>query len=225
MMRHILLGFAFCFPLAAVAQDQPIAESDEIIVEGQRLQGGDAAMSAFLKGDFVTAEIEFEKNFIALRRDRESLVRFGQDVSNATLQGDASLLTDTSGDAPNSTDVSAGPRPNITARQAGGPRLATSGRDLGTQLYMAGLSELQQGKVVEAERSFKRAVGFNDRLYDARMRWALLKLNSTGDLEFAQRQLKLLQRSSDRCKNCDQREELEMAVSTLDQVLASYLRQ
>lgn len=203
------------------AQDAPI---DEIIVEGKRYKGGDRAMDAFFAGDFETAEIEFKRNIRILKRGRtqieaasidatsQDLNQIGSQTVTAGSQSAAGQIADgfTASTAP--TDIRGG--------QSG--QVVTSGTDTGFQHYMIGLSQLQLGKVLEAEDSFKSAIHHNSTLHDARMRLALIRLGK-GDVDYARKQLAKLEKMSAKCKDrCTHRKELADSEALLRDLLANY---
>ena len=228
-IRPLLLAFATAFAAtpaigpAAMAQTNTV--DDEIIVQGTK-RGGDPAMDAFFAGDFETAEIEFEKNFRIIKRERSDIERASEfadtrevadlgatNVTAGGRDGGAGVTagTDLSGVVPNSI---AGSRP-----RDGDPNVVYSGRDLGFQKYMAGLSELQQGKVVEAEKSFESAVALNKTLYDGRMRLGLIRLGM-GDRKGAKKQLGILNGQANKCgDDCERRDELMESRALLEQLL------
>ncbi|MEL7232767.1 MAG: tetratricopeptide repeat protein [Pseudomonadota bacterium] len=205
-MKRAVLALSACLlmPITAIAQNaEPI--EDEIIVEGER-RGADPAMDAWLKGDYVTAEIEFEKNFSVLKKGQTRLrSAIEQNVSDA-VGGQLNELANTgsganaaSAEASQTAFNSVAP---ITTNQRFKPEdenLISSGTDLGGQLYMAGLSELKQGKIDEAKESLKRALFYNETLHDARYRLGLIALG-TGERDVAEEQLEKLETAWDRCK-------------------------
>ena len=210
--------------LGPAAMAQTNTTEDEIIVQGTK-RGGDPAMDAFFAGDFETAEIEFEKNFLIIKRERTDIERASEfadtrelaDIGSTTVSGGGQgggIVdggTDLSSVVPNSI---AGSRP-----RSDDPNVVYSGRDLGFQKYMAGLSELQQGKVVEAEKSFKSAVALNKTLYDGRMRLGLIRLGR-GDREGAKKQLGILNGQANKCgDDCERREELMESRALLEELL------
>ena len=163
-------------------------------------------MSAWLKGDYVTAEIEFEKNFSILKRGQtRQRSAIEQNVSDAVGAQLNSLANTDSGASAGSADA------GQTAFNTGAPittnqrfkpedeNLISSGRDLGGQLYMAGLSELKQGKIDEAKISLERALFYNETLHDARYRLGLIALGS-GERSVAEEQLDRLETALERCK-------------------------
>ena len=202
---------------------------DEIIVEGQR-RGADAAMDAWLKGDYVTAEIEFEKNFSRLKvGERLRRTNVEQNASDA-IQGQ---IFDGANTGSGSSEGGAAAGDNDTTFGAAtlytnqrfrpgddDPNVISSGNDLGGQLYMAGLSEVKLGKYAEAKKSFERALFYNEYLFDARLRLGLLAVQD-GDMKEAQKQLRKLRGDLNgchgRCERFGDREILENAVAQLEQ--------
>ena len=227
MFRSIILAAAVAAAGSAHAQTNN-SPQDEIIVEGQRFKGGDRAMDAFMSGDFETAEIEFERNFRILKRERTD-IDFASDTSyTADIDriGNQTVIAGnqgTPGVSQDATTTSFGGAPQSLRSRDSGDDVVTSGRDPGFQMYMAGLSELQQGKVLEAEKSFKRAITLNRTLYDGRMRYALIRLGQ-GDRDEAREHLDYLDLQSRKCekraKGCDRVDELNEARATLRQIMS-----
>ena len=223
ILRAVALLSAFATVLTPAVAQTNTAE-DEIIVQGTK-RGGDRAMDAFFAGDFETAEIEFERNFKIIKRGRTDIERASEfaatreiaDVGSTNVtaggrEGGAGVRggTDLSGVVPNSVRGSRGGRDE---------NVVFSGRDLGFQKYMAGLSELQQGKVVEAEEGFESAVALNRTLYDGRMRLGLIRLGR-GDREGAVKQLGILNGQANRCgEDCERRDELMESRALLEQLI------
>ena len=232
-MKTLLLSLlaATLVAPAAFAQDAdpdaPAVIEDEVIVEGVR-RGADDAMAAWLRGDYATAEIEFEKNFSRLKRF-ESIRRSAieQNASDA-IGGEINLGAGT-GSGASAQGADAGGEPAGTSlvytnqRFKPGdddPNLISSGNDLGGQLYMAGMSELQLGKYAEAKESFERALFFNETLHDARLRLGLLAVQE-GDMKEANKQLAKLEKGlrgcKSRCERFGDREILENGIAQLKQ--------
>ena len=233
-MKTLLLSLlaATLVAPAAFAQDAdpdaPAVIEDEVIVEGVR-RGADDAMAAWLRGDYATAEIEFEKNFSRLKRF-ESLRRSSieQNASDAILgEVNAGINTGSGGGQGTTqaeTDVAATASSIYTNKRFrpgdDDPNLISSGNDLGGQLYMAGMSELQLGKYAEAKESFERALFFNETLHDARLRLGLLAVQE-GDMKEANKQLAKLEKGlrgcKSRCERFGDREILENGIAQLKQ--------
>lgn len=219
----ICMGVYLAATLSVAAQTPESEPFDEIIVEGQ-IQGGDDAMSAFLAGDYETAEIEFEKNYDRIRFGRGRLENSLHSLSSQARSNQASGLGEVGsngqGAAVQTPDSAI--RSSIIGTGSNTDSELYSGDDLGFQLYMAGLSELQLGKLDEAEDSFERALKRNGRLYDARMRLALLRLQN-GDTEYARDQYAVIAKAKSRCgKHCRRLEEITIAEETLGELLKLY---
>lgn len=208
----------------AIAQESAATKSlqdpvniDEIISQGQRAGSNHPGMNAFFEGDFTKAEIEFEREFLSLKRGRSAIENAafeavsGQlrsqelgSISSATtpstgaLSGGAtSSSINTGGSQSPATSVADGKRKNKTSRG-----ILTDGKvtdhDFSFSKYMAGLSELQLGKYEEAEKSFKTALFYNSKNYDARLRLGLLHLKNER-YEDAAKQLEKLDKMRRKC--------------------------
>jgi len=210
----------------ANAQSSPPTE-DEVISRGQ-LRGSDPAMDAFLRGDYATAEVEFQKKFEALRRNKRikedaflqarDNLRAG-DINNLSLQ---SASSDGRTASPPLTSASSAAVTVNRQKEIKGENIISSGRDIGVQLYMKGLSQIQLKKYDDAKASFKSALKLskNIRLHDARLRLGLLELRD-GRKDEAQRQLKKLKQLSKRCnKRCDAKSDIQSSIDTLGWALS-----
>ena len=208
----------------AMAQtSEPEAEPiDEIIVEGQRFRGGDRAMDAFFNGDFETAEIEFKRNIRIIKRGRTQIEAASSNAISDNLNqiGGQTVSAGSQATAGQVLNGFSGSTVPVDIRAGRSGDVVSSGSDMGFQHYMAGLSQLQLGKVDDAEDSFRSAVHHNDTLYDARMRLALIRLGQ-GDVDFARNQHADLARKLERCGGrCVRPEELQEAEAALRQFLA-----
>lgn len=220
----MFLGIALASP--ALSQDStPV---DEIVVTGTKQQ--DPAMSAFLSGDFATAEIEFEKNaFCALRATRN--FRSGvQDAADSTIRADVSTDANVA-QQPTGGQGSAG---GITAPSA--PNVAPSAnvnssdfqrtksdkkrtcQDRGYQVYMKGMSQLKLGKTAEAKSTLYKATKIHRTIYDAHFRLSLLEYQE-GNIEKANKELKKLKKIADRCRRCEAKEEIRGQINYLSNLL------
>lgn len=203
----------------AQSADQPKTNEkpiDEIIAVGT-ISKADPAMGAFARGDYKTAEIEFDNNFKFLRRAEFALTRSVETSRNNSV---TSELQTGPGEV-SSTPLSGGQQVAVSfSSQTGVVETATTiGRqpqveDLGFQLYMRGLSQIQLGKYDEAKLSFKRALNFNRRLYDAKFRLGILELRD-GDRDAAEAQLAQLKKDQKWCKYCDGKQEIDAGVAIL----------
>ena len=233
-MKYALLALTASALLAgpAVAQDSTPQErvEDEVIVEGVR-KGGDPAMDAFLRGDYVTAEIEFEKNFSRLKRFeylRESSIQDSvRDAISSQVNANANVGTaggqNEAGSSQTADAFSTASPVYINKRDVrDDPNTVRSGTDLGAQIYMAGLSELNQGKLDEAVESFERALKLNKTLHDARYRLGLISI-ALGKPEDARKHLTRMERELRgcyaRCESLGDREILETGISELKRFL------
>jgi tetratricopeptide (TPR) repeat protein len=229
-MKKILSLSLFCLalPLTGLAQNSSSQQEtpfvDEIIVTG-KVRGGDPAMSAFLNGDFETAEIEFNKNL-------KNLIRVGNLSENSFLQSQTDQLSAELRNGPPSVGPSGGSQPaqvtpqsvNLTGFQQARPKpseeVLVSGADKGFQLYMMGLSQIQLGKYEDAKTSFKRAIRLNKTLYDARTRLGLIYL-SESNFDASREQLIALNKIRMACKQrCKRKEKIETATLTLAKEMA-----
>ena len=227
---------AFTLATAYAAQAQVQTQTDDspvedvVIAEGVA-RGGDPAMDAFLRGDYVTAEIEFEKNFSRLKRIEglrtaaiQDSVRdaFSAQVNEGANTGTAGGQNE-AGSAQTADVYSTSAPVYINKRdRPGDDGLVRSGTDLGAQLYMAGLSELNQGKLDEAVLSFERALKRNKTLHDARLRLGLISI-ALGEPEQARKHLARMQEELEgchaRCESLGDREILENGISELKRFL------
>jgi len=229
-MRHFcltLLLLSGFLATTALAQDSSSTEPEDVVIATGRVQGTDPAMSAFINGDYETAEIEFKKNYSQLIRQenfRDQSLR--QTQNNATTQqiingpptpgSQGGQLANSS--TPNGFDVR-GLNQRAKREKDSASRIG-SGDNLGYQLYMTGMSQLQLKKYVEAKTSFKRAIRRTKSLHDARLRLGLLEMRD-GNIEAAQAQYTKLLKAKKTCKSrCDRVEAIELGVTILGEALA-----
>ena len=220
-MISALTALALALPATGQDSTTPTDELDEVVTTGQ-IQGGDKAMSAFLAGDYVTAEIEFEKNFWEIGHARGAMEQAVREATTTISQASAIPTVGAQGAGPSIEPVA--PLVNVPNLRRGGTNtdnVLYSGNDRGFQLYMAGISEIQLGKIDEAEESFERAVKINSRLHDAQMRLALIRLQK-GDFDYADKAYTKLRKAKLKCKPCKRKDELEEAESTLKRILHEY---
>ena len=226
-MIRLLVSSVFMAMIAtaAAAQTAPVTE-DEIIVEGQR-RGADAAMDAFLSGDYLRAEAEFERNYARLRRGdflrRAAIDQGARDALSGLVAQGPGEVGGTNGATARATDSNLqGGSLNFTPRRLNpdDPEAISSGTDLGFQLYMAGLSEIQLRKYAEARKSLDRALELNPDLYDARLKLGLLDWQA-GNRDGAVRQLARLERDLERCigRCAKDRDLIEAALTPLRDAL------
>jgi len=222
------LGMSLAISAPAYAQDnasesEQIEPMDEIIVKGTRQN--DPAMSAWLAGDYVTAEIEFNRNAFCAKRATSNFRAGVEAARDSSIQNDigagnnaASGASSEGGNAATATGSS--PRTTINTRNLSknkeGKRRTCE--DRGYQLYMAGLSQIKLGKIEDAKESFKRATVHRKTLYDAHFRLALIEYQE-GDLKKAERQFKRLKQIQNRCRKCDAKAEIAGQVQYLQNLL------
>jgi len=220
------LSFLFCTPAVAQETSQTTEPADEVISLGTVQR--DKAMAAFLSGDFATAEVEFKRNaFCALRAARN--LRAGiEAAADSTIRADVGVDANIpaqptggpGGAAPTPTAPTAVPTArlngsNFTKNESIASRTC---EDRGYQLYMAGVSQLQLGKIKEAEDSFKRAIVLRKSIYDAYFRLSLLEYQN-GDIKAAKKQFKRLRALQKKCRNCEAEKEIAEQVAYLRNLL------
>ncbi len=211
----------------ALAQDSSSSEPEDVVIATGRVQGTDPAMSAFINGDYETAEIEFKKNYSRLiRQENFKEQALLQTQNNAVTQQIIDGLPTsgsqggqlTNSPTPNGFDVR-GLNQRAKREKDSETRIG-SGDNLGYQLYMTGMSQLQLKKYAEAKTSFKRAIRRTKSLHDARLRLGLLEMRE-GNIEGAQAQYDKLLKAQKSCKQrCDRVEAIELGVTVLGDALA-----
>ncbi len=220
-----LLTFFLLAPLAHAQSQAPI--EDEVISRGQ-LRGSDPAMDAFLRGDYAAAEIEFQKNFESIRRiQRIKDDAFLQARGNIRAANTNALSLEAASLDGTTVDQTLTPTNTLNIeilrhKDVDDENIISSGRDLGVQLYMKGLSQIQLKKYDDAKASFKSALRLskNIRLHDARLRLGLLELRD-GRKDEARRQLEKLKQLSRRCNNrCDVKSDIQSSIGTLEWALS-----
>lgn len=206
--------------------------NNEIVVHGQRSWGNHEGMNAFFNGDFETAEIEFEQEFLTLKRGESARENAAIDAANQQFRADQlGSVSGTSGgssggqggpptgfDAPG--NVSSGVSNNFQNKRATGKSLLTDGKvtykDFAFTRYMAGLSEIQLGKISEAKDSFKSSLHYDHTNFDARMRLGLIYIQEN-DFEKAAKQLEKLDKLRKKCikVSCDDLDLINESTVTL----------
>lgn len=235
-MKNIILAFALIgagTSLPANAQQsanedqaQTTEVPDEIIVTSRKQS--DPAMTAFLSGDYETAEIEFDKNaFCALRVERNfrsGVESARNDSIRSELAGNINTPQQPTGGqgggggavslaTPSAVQVN---RINSSDLQKNSARRTCENR--GFQVYMKGLSQLELGKTAEAKKTLSQATKIHRTLYDAHFKLSLLEYQE-GNLEEARKELKKLRKIAARCKRCVAKPEIEGQVKYLDALL------
>lgn len=199
---------------------------DEVIATARKQT--DPAMSAFLAGDYETAEIEFDKNaFCALRVERNfrSGVESARDDSiRSTLAGNINTAPQPAGGPGGAVGVGIGAAPasvpingiNSSDFQKSNKRRTCE--DRGFQVYMKGLSQLELGKTAEAKKTLSQATKIHRTLYDAHFKLSLLEYQD-GNLDDAQKEFSKLKKIAARCKRCAAKPEIQGQVKYLDKLL------
>jgi hypothetical protein len=205
--------------------EQEEQDIERIIVSGQNF---DKAMGAFNAGDFELAEIEFKKNAkcaLRLERNKQAFVSGLQNSSiDNSLQNSASIQSGSQG---NTSGRSSTPTSGIGGN-AENQRESTTVRartcsDRGYQLYMTGLSQIQLGRVEDAEKNLKTASFLNKNIYDAHYRVALMQLLRS-DMDGAQSRLFDIQDVLNRCRDCEAREEILVRIDFLEKALSGKIK-
>lgn len=209
------LAFGFAEPVGGANEAPQTAEAPaevedeeqpEVLVEAWRI---DRAMDAFLRGDFVTAEVEFKKNIKCIRRHD---LEMDYAIRHAQL---TMYRTQFAVDAPGIYNL---------PRRPGEIRERTC-HSKAWQYYMIGLSQIQLGRFDEAKKSLRTATGLtrNDVMFDAHYRVGLLELME-GDIESADRRLAHLVSLNQSCrargKRCEVGADLEAATAYLTRAVA-----
>jgi Tfp pilus assembly protein PilF len=223
-----LLAFAVISGAPAFAQESEKKQAepvDEVISQGTIRT--DRAMSAYLSGDFKTAEIEFKKNaFCALRATRN--FRSGvEDARDSTLRADVGTAADTpsqpaggQGGAFVPTTPTVAPTANVNStdfqKDKSAPERTCA--DRGFQLYMTGLSQIKLGKFEDAKKSFKSATVHRKSIYDAYFRLALLEYQD-GNKDKAKSQFRKLKSLQKKCRKCEFEKEIDEQVDYLASIL------
>ena len=230
-MKLKLLAIALCLswstPLAyaQAPQTQAAEPEDEVIATGSIRR--DPAMSAYLSGDFETAEIEFERNaFCALRAERNfrSGVESARDstIRSENFSDADTIAQPTGGQGGANVQVQPTAAPNISVNSSDFQKNeATTKRtcaDRGFQYYMAGLSQIKLGKLEDAKASLYRATALRKSIYDAHFRLALLEYQD-GNIDKARKQYKRLQKLQAKCRKCEFEKEIDQQVAFLDKAL------
>lgn len=209
---------------------------DEVIVDGKRTGSSHKGLDAFYRGDYVTAEIEFEREFKSLRRGRSALdnAAFSADIAadNAAAIGQVGAASPGGsnngnasggfGNTSNGLSSSASLSTTFLNRRSENRTVLDDGKitfdDFAMTRYMAGLSEIKLGKYDEALTSMKSSLTYDKGNYDARMRLGMLYLMQR-DYDRAADQLETLDKMRRRCDKiaCDEQQAIRDAAFTLAQ--------
>jgi hypothetical protein len=191
---------------ASSAESSASAQGEEqqvVLIEAWRR---DRALDAFLRGDFATAEVEFQKNVRCIRRGELAL---DGSLRQGALELDRGSFLG-AGHAPHIHNLPLRPE-QIAERTCHSKEW---------QLYMIGLSQIQLGRFAEAKKSLSTAAWMSkeDLLFDAHYRVGLLELLE-GDVDSANRRLNRLVRMQRSCEargaSCEVGPDLEAATNYL----------
>ena len=208
------LAFGFTEPGGGATEAQQAAaastavqgeEQQVVVVEAWRR---DRALDAFLRGDFATAEVEFQKNVRCIRRS-ELQLEYSLRQASIEMYRASSLMN-----APNIRNLPQRPE-EIRERTCFAKEW---------QLYMIGLSQIQLGRFADAKKSLRTVTRLSkeDLLFDAHYRVGLLELLD-GDVESADRRLAHLismNRSCQARRRCEVGADLEAATAYLTRAVA-----
>lgn len=194
----------------------------EVDTTGQRSEKTQWAtgLSAFHAGDYVTAEHEFK----SVARQLRSLAATGGalKVQDSFRYVRYIELTD-DGFVEKTVRIAGGittPKPNLGKLKETFGYTTNSRRHYAKTIHALGLTQIQLGKMEEAEKSFRRAVAYDPYLPDARLRLGLITLLD-GETATAERQLEVL---TTICvaRDCEDDTENAAAIQTLSTMLASH---
>lgn len=234
------LIFIAAISVPSAAQNAPDAttetentEIEEIVTYGQQNWDRHDGMKAFFNGDFKTAEIEFEREFLSLKRFESSRENAANDAdigrdradSTAVMNAATGVVAGPGGgvqvqSAPTSAPRSGGVSGRFNKKQATGNSLLTDGvityHDFAFTKYMAGLSEIKLGKYDEAKVSLKQSLNHDGKNFDARMRLGLIYVQDR-NFEDAAKQLTKLDKMRKKCikLSCDDMKGLNDSTLTL----------
>jgi len=206
------------------------AAQEEDVVIGTAIKQTDPAMSAFLSGDYATAEIEFDRNaFCALRAERN--FRSGvEDARDSTIRADVNVEADIGAQPTGGPGASGGltiqtaptVAPNASVNSSDFQRNESKNKRTcetrGYQVYMKGMSQLKLGKTAEAKETLYKATKIHRTIYDAHFRLSLMEYQD-GNIEKAKSEFKKLKKIAKRCLRCDAKPEIDSQVQYLDNLL------
>lgn len=227
------------FALATNASAQS-TETNEASTEDEQIEqievrgvAGDAAMRAFLEGNFALAEIKFKDNALCAKRvesDFQSFVEGAQNTQiNQQLAGtESSIINGRNANAANSNSgaVTSSSNSGLGTQESEGRKVTDNSltcENRGFQLYMTGMSQLQMGRSEEAEEQFKRAIVVNKNLYDPIYRLALMHL-LRDENEAASDYLDKIQGILKRCRRCSERDDIVARVDFLEKAISGEVK-
>ncbi|WOI54723.1 tetratricopeptide repeat protein [Parvularcula sp. LCG005] len=192
-------------------------EDEDVMVVRATRGRMDQGMSAFKRGDYVTAEIEFKKNLRCVER-----VERLEDFAVEQAQSNA-VTAESQPSAPQTEPrvVPSGTASGFQAQKDGKDVAERTCERADWQVYMIAMSQLKLGRLEEAKENFYRVIRMSKDplLFDAHYRIGLLEVldDNFDEADDRLKQLKAFQR---RCrkqgKYCETTEELKVAVDTLE---------
>jgi hypothetical protein len=241
---RIFLGLVLALSLTPVSNaqessDTVATEDDEVVAYGKKNWGHHEGMKAFFDGDFETAEIEFEKEFLGLKRGESAKENAAIDAANQSFRADlAGSVTGTSGGSSGGPgggpaqgfdsigSIDAGFASNFRKKRGTGRSTLTDGKvtyeDFAFSKYMAGLSEIKQGKISEAKKSLKQSLGHDYTNFDAQMRLGLIYVQEK-DYDKAAKHLTNIDKLRRKCKikSCDDKDFIDNAAVVLAKAITT----
>lgn len=209
MTHFAVIGFLMISPL--MAKEDKTEDIERIVVTAQ---SSDEAMRAFNAGDFALAEIKFKENErCAFRRERnnDAFINSAQTASVNAQVRQGNTVTEQ-----NSYSGEGGRAPSSVPKKSRKSKSSCDNRAF--QFYMTGLSQIQLGRITDAEQSFERAIALNKNQYDAHHRLALMKLLKK-DTKGAESHLSAIKSMLKRCYDCDARSEIETRIAFIQKAL------
>lgn len=236
VISAIIITFSLAGPVSAQETSAPASQVDgleEIITYGQQNWGSHDGMKAFFDGDYKRAEIEFEREFLSLRRIESAKRNAIDDAANGILRAESSATASSSNGVVVSgpggsvqvgpsggTSVNSSVAGTFRNKHATGKSILTDGKvtyeDFAFSRYMSGLSEIKLGKFAEAKKSLIQSLNYNVKNYDARMRLGLLHVQES-NYEDAATQLEKLDKIRKSCnrRSCEDKDRIREATIIL----------
>lgn len=206
-MKSLLIALATLSLMAppVFAQDTSETDEEDVVTATGTTTRNDAAMAAWAAGDYVTAEIEFDRNqtcaLRGLREFRAGVEASGEGALRAEIDAGASASPQASagGQSGGPTQV---PQGISATSQVGSSnfrkkkdKMRASCDDRPFDLYMRGMSQIKLGKFDDAKDSLKRSVALRKTNCDAYFRLALLELQA-GETKSARKRYKQLRNAA-----------------------------
>lgn len=195
-------------------------------------QNPDIAMQAFNAGDFLKAEEEFKMNAKCALRIERNKQAFADGLQNSALNQQATSSVGGANAQSGSNASNLASSPNIASTgNFGGSQSKIENAEVrertcdnrGFQLYMTAMSQLQLGKVEEAEKNFKTASHLNKNLYDAHYRIGLMQI-MRNDVKGANSRLSSIKTVIDRCGDCESKDEIIAQADFLEKAISGEIK-